>query len=105
MGKVGGHSGSVDDIVESELVDMRAGLEEQREGLVGVSVMFQTTDSWEDNLPDQCRQRHQQQLCDGIVLAAPRCRDNANAGLRGRRTSLDHGDGWVSDGINLKIDR
>lgn len=33
MGKVGGNAGGVDDIVESQLINERGGLEEQREGL------------------------------------------------------------------------
>lgn len=33
MRKVGGNTGSVDNIVESKLVNVRASLEEQREGL------------------------------------------------------------------------
>ena len=33
MGKVGGYTGGVDDIVEGELVDERAGLEEEGQRL------------------------------------------------------------------------
>ena len=33
MGKVGGHAGGVDDIVEGELVDERASLEEEGQRL------------------------------------------------------------------------
>lgn len=38
MRKVGGNTGSVDDIVEGELIDERAGLEEQRKRLKRVSI-------------------------------------------------------------------
>ena len=40
MGKVGSDTGSVDNIVERELVDKGARLEEQREGLVFVSAAW-----------------------------------------------------------------
>lgn len=33
VGKVGGHTGGVDDIVEGEVVDVRAGLEEEGQRL------------------------------------------------------------------------
>lgn len=34
MGKIGGDTGSVDDIVQGELVDVRASLQQKREGLL-----------------------------------------------------------------------
>ena len=37
MGQVGGHTGSIDDIVEGELVNRGAGLEQQRKGLAAFS--------------------------------------------------------------------
>lgn len=37
MAQIGGDAGGVDDIVEGELVDERAGLEEEGQGLGGVS--------------------------------------------------------------------
>ena len=37
MGEVGGHAGGVDDIVEGEVVDVRAGLKEEGERLPTMS--------------------------------------------------------------------
>lgn len=69
MREISGNTRSVDDIVQSELIDERASLEEEGQRLKtrvvscaadGQNVMG--TNVYSFNSPVQCRQRHQQQL-------------------------------------------
>jgi hypothetical protein len=69
VGEVGRNAGRVDDIVERELVNQRAGLEQQRERLeIWISeTLYQATAQSQANSPGQCRQKHLQQLYEEIV--------------------------------------
>ena len=77
MGKVGGHAGSVDDIVEGELVDERASLEEEGQRLRG-GVSECDLSEWGVNvwcLPVRYHRRHQRRLlisslasCHGVSV-------------------------------------
>ena len=63
MRKVGGHTGGVDDIVEGELVDERAGLEEEGQrlgGSVSETMLLRGLIVWYS--PVRYHQRHQRRL-------------------------------------------
>lgn len=65
MGQVSGHTGSVDNIEESKLLDQRANFEEEREGLCARVVLVYHSAICvlqEVRSPGQCRQRHREQL-------------------------------------------
>ena len=67
MREIGSDTGSVDYIVESELVDVRASLEQKRERLQSVSKLRVSNDKLTEskgvkNIPGQYHQRRRQQL-------------------------------------------
>ena len=71
MGEIGSNTGGVDNVVEGQLIDMRAGLEQQRQRLWGEQSVSQRSHEISGQsqmqksrqyLPGQCHQRHPRRL-------------------------------------------
>lgn len=71
MGEIGGNTGSVDNIVQSQLVDEGTGLEEEGQRLeercavsfrVRLRGLYQKIEQKQESIPVQYLRRHQQQL-------------------------------------------
>lgn len=64
MGKICRHTGGVDDIVQREFINQRAGLQEERQWLPTSCQPLQESkgDSLGNNVPGRCHQMHQGQL-------------------------------------------
>lgn len=84
MAEISSNTGGVDDIVEGELVDERAVLQEQRKRLSGMSMVARNLRD-DENRPD----RYHRQLRERLLTVS---KSSLQAPGKRKLTSLDHFD-------------